>query len=154
MARTGRTKPHERTTEPLGPLVPRRKNARLRLPRTEKHATTMEEDMSHDPRVRKLFDDLGAFRREYGGRVVHTEDYAGGGAALSEGSGMNHDGMDAHEDAISERAARNQRWGRDAGRDTALAELVNEGQIPLWEERPPVRPRERQGGAVEVRDDF
>ncbi len=154
MAKTTRTPPHKRSgSEPLGPTTPLRKKARLRLPRAEKHATTMEEDMDHDPRVRKLFDDLAAFRREYGG-----EDYAGGAAALSEHTtttqGGSMSGMDAHEDAISERAARNERWGRPADRDTALAELVNEGQIPLWEPRPPVQPRERQGGAVEVRDDF
>ncbi len=70
----------------------------------------------------------------------------------TEGNPMHTD--DHVEEAVAERVERNTRWGRDAGRDTALAELVNEGAIPLWEERAPVRPRERQGGTVEVRDDF
>jgi len=94
-----------------------------------------EEDMGHDPKIRKLFDDLAAFRREYGG-----EDYAGGGAALSEGSGMDQDRMD---EMVAERVERNQRYGRDASRDTALAELVNEAIVPMWEPAQPPAPRTR-----------
>lgn len=143
MAKTSRTKPHERTTQALGTQTPRSR-ARLRLPRTEKHSTTMEEDMDHDPRVRKLFDDLAAFRREYGG-----EDYAGGAAALSEGSGMDQDRMD---EMVALRVERNERWGRDASRDTALAELVNEHEIELWEERQP--PSRRPKTLADEGEDF
>ncbi len=63
-------------------------------------------------------------------------------------------GMDAYEEAISERVERNARWGRDDSRDTALGELVNEGTLPLWEEAAPPRPRARTGSTAEVRDDF
>ncbi len=95
--------------------------------------------MERDPQTRKL-----------GERYIYTAD-----AVLDETTEGNPMHTDDHvEEAVAERVERNTRWGRDAGRDTALAELVNEGTIPMWEERPPVRPRERQGGAVEVRDDF
>lgn len=103
--------------------------------------------MEFDPTTRKLDD--GAPMP--GSRYIRTAD----AAFLDETTEGNPMHTDDHvEEAVAERVERNTRWGRDAGRDTALAELVNEGTIPMWEERPPVRPRERQGSAVEVRDDF
>jgi hypothetical protein len=60
------------------------------------------------------------------------------------------------EEQVAERRERNGRYGRDASREEAIAELTNENApgFALWEERAPVQPRERQDSGVPVLDDF
>jgi hypothetical protein len=151
VARTSRTPPRERTTEALGPLVPQRKNARARLPRDSKHEK--EREIMDDARIRRLIEipatPAGNVDFE---RLLAEFDNKYGTAAPSEGgSTMEQDRMD---EMVSERVERNERWGRDASRDEALAELVNEGAVPIWELSAPPRPRARTGSSAEVRDTF
>jgi len=98
--------------------------------------------MERDPQTRKL-----------GERYIRTADAVVLDETM-EGSPMHTE--HAFEEQIAERVERNGRWGRDASREEAIAELTNENApgFALWEPRPPVRPRERQDSGVPVLDDF
>lgn len=71
--------------------------------------------------------------------------------SLSEGA-ADSSGSDAQEQAIAERAEelaaqdRNQPY-----RQAALAEMIDRGELPLWEEAPAPQPNERQQGLAEIR---
>jgi hypothetical protein len=104
--------------------------------------------MERDPQTRKLIE--GAVMPEP--RYIRTADAAFLDETPENPTSTEH----AFEDAIAARRERNTRYGRDASREEAIAELSNENApgFALWEPRPPVRPRERQDSGVPVLDDF
>lgn len=102
-----------------------------------------------DEMTRSLSEAADRRRREFerlygplgGARLVETAE--GAAVSLSDGGTTNGGIMDndSMAELISQRVERNERWGRPTDRDGALAELVNEGQVAMWEQRAPIQPR-------------
>ncbi len=67
--------------------------------------------------------------------------------------GLPYGGEEA-EDLIASKLRTLSERGLPADRERVVLDALNAGEIATFEPRPPVQPRTRRGGAVEVRDDF
>ena len=145
MAKTKKVRPSQRARADTEAARPR-KAERQTLPRKAKHYKDLLQTQASSPQTRKLIE--GAVMPEP--RYIRTAD----AAFLDETPENPMSTEHAFEEQIAARRERNTRYGRDASREEALAQLVNEAAIPLWEPRPAVQPRARRGASGPVVDDF